>query len=260
MSGRPNPGSGGDGAHEGRQLGGVRSRRGVPGASAPRKPWTRWTSTSGRARSTPWWARTAPARQRWPRSWPALCAPTPAHSGSSASGTPPGGARRARPPAWRMSASNSRWCGASPWRRTSSWAVPGSGRTHHNPAQHLPASRRGRVAQAPDPALGGGRGRGRSTPGRPAPKWSGSPVNWTWRFPADSLVDDLPMAVRQQAEILISLAWGARVLILDETQLGARDRWRPTPSSHCACGCATREHRSSTSRTACPNSPNWPTG
>ena len=34
--------------------------------------------------------------------------------------------------------------------------------------------------------------------------------------PADSLVDDLPMAVRQQAEILISLAWGARVLILDE--------------------------------------------
>ena len=34
--------------------------------------------------------------------------------------------------------------------------------------------------------------------------------------PADSLVDDLPLAVRQQAEILISLAWGARVLILDE--------------------------------------------
>ena len=34
--------------------------------------------------------------------------------------------------------------------------------------------------------------------------------------PADALVDDLPLAVRQQAEILISLAWGARVLILDE--------------------------------------------
>ena len=34
--------------------------------------------------------------------------------------------------------------------------------------------------------------------------------------PADSLVDDLPLAVRQQAEILISLAWGARLLILDE--------------------------------------------
>lgn len=34
--------------------------------------------------------------------------------------------------------------------------------------------------------------------------------------PADDLVDDLPLAVRQQAEILISLAWGARLLILDE--------------------------------------------
>ncbi len=34
--------------------------------------------------------------------------------------------------------------------------------------------------------------------------------------PADQLVDDLPLAVRQQAEILISLAWGARLLILDE--------------------------------------------
>ena len=34
--------------------------------------------------------------------------------------------------------------------------------------------------------------------------------------PADELVDDLPLAVRQQAEILISLAWGARLLILDE--------------------------------------------
>ena len=34
--------------------------------------------------------------------------------------------------------------------------------------------------------------------------------------PADRLVDDLPLAVRQQAEILISLAWGARLLILDE--------------------------------------------
>ena len=34
--------------------------------------------------------------------------------------------------------------------------------------------------------------------------------------PADRIVDDLPLAVRQQAEILISLAWGARLLILDE--------------------------------------------
>ena len=34
--------------------------------------------------------------------------------------------------------------------------------------------------------------------------------------PADELVDGLPLAVRQQAEILISLAWGARLLILDE--------------------------------------------
>ena len=34
--------------------------------------------------------------------------------------------------------------------------------------------------------------------------------------PADRIVDDLPLAVRQQAEILISLAWGAKLLILDE--------------------------------------------
>jgi general nucleoside transport system ATP-binding protein len=34
--------------------------------------------------------------------------------------------------------------------------------------------------------------------------------------PPDTLVDDLPLAVRQQAEILIGVAWGARVLILDE--------------------------------------------
>ncbi|MCY3804992.1 MAG: ATP-binding cassette domain-containing protein [bacterium] len=34
--------------------------------------------------------------------------------------------------------------------------------------------------------------------------------------PPDELVDGLPLAVRQQAEILISLAWGARLLILDE--------------------------------------------
>ncbi|MYI56333.1 MAG: ATP-binding cassette domain-containing protein [Acidimicrobiia bacterium] len=34
--------------------------------------------------------------------------------------------------------------------------------------------------------------------------------------PADDLVDGLPLAVRQQAEILISLAWGARLLFLDE--------------------------------------------
>ena len=34
--------------------------------------------------------------------------------------------------------------------------------------------------------------------------------------PADGLVDDLPLAVRQQAEILIGLAWGARLLVLDE--------------------------------------------
>ena len=36
------------------------------------------------------------------------------------------------------------------------------------------------------------------------------------KVPADELVDDLPLAVRQQAEILISLAWGARMLVLDE--------------------------------------------
>ncbi len=34
--------------------------------------------------------------------------------------------------------------------------------------------------------------------------------------PAEELVEDLPLAVRQQAEILISLAWGARILVLDE--------------------------------------------
>ena len=34
--------------------------------------------------------------------------------------------------------------------------------------------------------------------------------------PATTLVDDLPLAVRQQAEILIGVAWGARLLILDE--------------------------------------------
>jgi ABC-type uncharacterized transport system ATPase subunit len=34
--------------------------------------------------------------------------------------------------------------------------------------------------------------------------------------PAERLVDEMPLAVRQQAEILIAVAWGARVLILDE--------------------------------------------
>ncbi|WP_419928824.1 ABC transporter ATP-binding protein [Candidatus Poriferisocius sp.] len=34
--------------------------------------------------------------------------------------------------------------------------------------------------------------------------------------PAETLVDDMPLAVRQQAEILIAVAWGARLLILDE--------------------------------------------
>jgi general nucleoside transport system ATP-binding protein len=34
--------------------------------------------------------------------------------------------------------------------------------------------------------------------------------------PAETSVDDLPLAVRQQAEILIAVAWGARLLILDE--------------------------------------------
>ncbi len=34
--------------------------------------------------------------------------------------------------------------------------------------------------------------------------------------PPSVLVDDLPLAVRQQAEILIGVAWGARLLILDE--------------------------------------------
>lgn len=34
--------------------------------------------------------------------------------------------------------------------------------------------------------------------------------------PTDALVDDLPLATRQQAEILIAVAWGARLLILDE--------------------------------------------
>ncbi len=36
------------------------------------------------------------------------------------------------------------------------------------------------------------------------------------KVPAETLVDDMPLAVRQQAEILISVAWGARLLILDE--------------------------------------------
>ena len=34
--------------------------------------------------------------------------------------------------------------------------------------------------------------------------------------PTDRLIDDMPLAVRQQAEILIGVAWGARLLILDE--------------------------------------------
>ena len=34
--------------------------------------------------------------------------------------------------------------------------------------------------------------------------------------PAERFVDEMPLAVRQQAEILIAVAWGARVLILDE--------------------------------------------
>ena len=43
--------------------------------------------------------------------------------------------------------------------------------------------------------------------------------------PALALVDDLPLAIRQQAEILISVAWGARLLILDEpsSALGPRE-------------------------------------
>ena len=43
--------------------------------------------------------------------------------------------------------------------------------------------------------------------------------------PPVALVDDLPLAVRQQAEILISVAWGARLLILDEpsSALGPRE-------------------------------------
>ncbi|WP_420637858.1 ABC transporter ATP-binding protein [Candidatus Poriferisocius sp.] len=43
--------------------------------------------------------------------------------------------------------------------------------------------------------------------------------------PAETLVDDLPLAVRQQAEILIAVAWGARLLILDEpsSALGPRE-------------------------------------
>ncbi|MDH3755689.1 MAG: ATP-binding cassette domain-containing protein [Acidimicrobiia bacterium] len=34
--------------------------------------------------------------------------------------------------------------------------------------------------------------------------------------PAERFVDEMPLAVRQQAEILIAVAWGARLLILDE--------------------------------------------
>ena len=43
--------------------------------------------------------------------------------------------------------------------------------------------------------------------------------------PAESLVDDLPLALRQQAEILTAVAWGARLLILDEpsSSLGPRE-------------------------------------
>ena len=36
------------------------------------------------------------------------------------------------------------------------------------------------------------------------------------QVPAERLIDDMPLAVRQQAEILIAVAWGARMLILDE--------------------------------------------
>lgn len=41
----------------------------------------------------------------------------------------------------------------------------------------------------------------------------------------DKLIDDLPLAVRQQVEILIGVAWGARLLILDEpsSALGPRE-------------------------------------
>lgn len=43
--------------------------------------------------------------------------------------------------------------------------------------------------------------------------------------PPQSLVDDLPLALRQQAEILTAVAWGARLLILDEpsSSLGPRE-------------------------------------
>jgi len=43
--------------------------------------------------------------------------------------------------------------------------------------------------------------------------------------PPESLVDDLPLALRQQAEILTAVAWGARLLILDEpsSNLGPRE-------------------------------------
>ncbi|MCY4432807.1 MAG: ATP-binding cassette domain-containing protein [bacterium] len=34
--------------------------------------------------------------------------------------------------------------------------------------------------------------------------------------PAETLIDDMALAIRQQAEILIAVAWGARLLILDE--------------------------------------------
>ena len=76
-----------------------------------------------------------------------------------------------------------------------------------------------------------GRPRGLSGPGGPS-RWRPWPRAFNARaaraeverlaaeldlaVPADQLVDDLPLAVRQQAEILISLAWGARLLILDE--------------------------------------------
>lgn len=44
-------------------------------------------------------------------------------------------------------------------------------------------------------------------------------------IPAESLIDDLPLALRQQAEILTAVAWGARLLILDEpsSSLGPRE-------------------------------------
>ena len=44
-------------------------------------------------------------------------------------------------------------------------------------------------------------------------RWSDE---FTLNVPAETLIDDLPLAVRQQAEILIAVAWGARLLILDE--------------------------------------------